>query len=75
MSLRGRWTRSCSGTVSRAATAVYKRRVLILIYCVLLLSSAALTDDFVGQASIIDGDTLEIHGTRIHLSHASDQDL
>ena len=33
----------------------------------LLLSSAALADDFVGQASIIDGDTLEIHGTRIRL--------
>ena len=33
----------------------------------LLLSSAALADDFAGQASIIDGDTLEIHGTRIRL--------
>jgi endonuclease YncB( thermonuclease family) len=33
----------------------------------LLLSSAALADDFVGQASVIDGDTLEIHGTRIRL--------
>jgi len=32
-----------------------------------LLSSAALADDFVGQASVIDGDTLEIHGTRIRL--------
>ena len=29
-----------------------------------LLSGAALADDFVGQASVIDGDTLEIHGTR-----------
>ena len=34
---------------------------------VLLLSSAAVADDFVGQASVIDGDTLEIHGTRIRL--------
>jgi hypothetical protein len=33
----------------------------------LLLSSAALADDFAGQASIIDGDTMEIHGTRIRL--------
>ncbi|MGX9430706.1 MULTISPECIES: thermonuclease family protein [Bradyrhizobium] len=33
----------------------------------LLLSSAALADNFVGQASVIDGDTLEIHGTRIRL--------
>ncbi|WP_439410267.1 thermonuclease family protein [Bradyrhizobium sp. DASA03076] len=33
----------------------------------MLLSSAALADNFVGQASVIDGDTLEIHGTRIRL--------
>ena len=33
----------------------------------LLLSSAAVADDFVGQASVIDGDTLEIHGIRIRL--------
>ena len=26
-----------------------------------------LSDDMTGQASIIDGDTLEIHGTRIRL--------
>lgn len=32
-----------------------------------LLSSMALADQFVGQASVIDGDTLEIHGTRIRL--------
>src|SRR6202000_1787668 len=32
-----------------------------------LLSSVALADDLIGQASIIDGDTLEIHGTRIRL--------
>ncbi|MGY4573714.1 thermonuclease family protein [Bradyrhizobium sp. USDA 3256] len=31
------------------------------------LSSMALADQFVGQASVIDGDTLEIHGTRIRL--------
>jgi len=28
---------------------------------------AALPDDLAGQASVIDGDTLEIHGTRIRL--------
>ena len=27
----------------------------------------AFADDLTGQASIIDGDTLEIHGTRIRL--------
>jgi endonuclease YncB( thermonuclease family) len=32
-----------------------------------LLSSMALADQFVGQASVIDGDTLEIHGARIRL--------
>nr|WP_245312755.1 thermonuclease family protein [Bradyrhizobium macuxiense] len=31
------------------------------------LSSMALADQFVGQASVIDGDTLEIHGTRVRL--------
>jgi hypothetical protein len=29
--------------------------------------SMAFSDDLAGQASIIDGDTLEIHGTRIRL--------
>jgi endonuclease YncB( thermonuclease family) len=32
-----------------------------------LLAGVALADDFVGQASVIDGDTLEVHGTRIRL--------
>ncbi|WP_245334862.1 thermonuclease family protein [Bradyrhizobium mercantei] len=31
------------------------------------LSSMALADQFVGQASVIDGDTLEVHGTRVRL--------
>ncbi|WP_347338654.1 thermonuclease family protein [Bradyrhizobium zhanjiangense] len=42
-----------------------KRRVLALM--LLLLSKVALADSFVGQVSVIDGDTLEIHGTRIRL--------
>ncbi len=33
----------------------------------LALSTPSLADDLIGQASIIDGDTLEIHGTRIRL--------
>ncbi|WP_407156571.1 thermonuclease family protein [Bradyrhizobium sp. STM 3557] len=41
------------------------RRTLVL--ALLLLSRSALADDFVGQASVIDGDTLEIHGIRIRL--------
>jgi hypothetical protein len=39
-----------------------KRRILILM--LLLLSGGALADEFVGQASVVDGDTLEIHGIR-----------
>jgi endonuclease YncB( thermonuclease family) len=37
------------------------------ILMILLLSSAACANDLVGQASTIDGDTLEVHGTRIRL--------
>src|SRR6201998_2621303 len=42
-----------------------KRRTLVLM--LLLLSGGALADDFVGQASVVDGDTLEIHGSRIRM--------
>ena len=33
----------------------------------ILAPNRAVADDLIGQASIIDGDTLEIHGTRIRL--------
>src|SRR5438094_9798737 len=42
-----------------------KCRTLVLM--LLLLSGDARADDIAGQASVIDGDTLEIHGTRIRL--------
>jgi hypothetical protein len=42
-----------------------KRRTLVLM--LLLPSGGALADDFLGQASFVDGDTLEIHGIRIRL--------
>jgi len=42
-----------------------KRRTLVLM--LLLVSGSALADNFVGQASVVDGDTLEIHGMRIRL--------
>jgi endonuclease YncB( thermonuclease family) len=42
-----------------------KRRTLVLM--ILLLSGGARADDFAGQASVVDGDTLEIQGTRIRL--------
>ena len=41
-----------------------------LIFAVIILvtsTTVSLSDDMTGQASIIDGDTLEIHGTRIRL--------
>ena len=41
-------------------------RLLFAATC--LCASTAFADNFTGQASIIDGDTLEIHGTRIRLS-------
>jgi len=43
--------------------------MMMRIATLLLLAStvAALSADLIGQASIIDGDTLEIHGTRIRL--------
>jgi endonuclease YncB( thermonuclease family) len=40
-------------------------RILFAAAC--LLSFPAFADDLIGRASIIDGDTLEIHGTRIRL--------
>jgi endonuclease YncB( thermonuclease family) len=41
--------------------------VLIWLFAALSLGSVAFADDLSGQASIIDGDTLEIHGTHIRL--------
>jgi endonuclease YncB( thermonuclease family) len=42
-------------------------RCLAIALLMLVASSAAHSDDMAGQASIIDGDTLEIHGARIRL--------
>ena len=44
-------------------------RTVIAALAVLILASMpdAFPDDLAGRASIIDGDTLEIHGTRIRL--------
>ena len=46
--------------------AILKRRTVALL-ALLSLCSPALATDLIGQASVIDGDTLEIHGTRIRL--------
>ena len=42
-------------------------RVLVATVLVFVGGPAAVADGLVGQPSIIDGDTLEIHGTRIRL--------
>src|ERR1700742_3010846 len=44
-------------------------RTAIAVLAVLILAPASATaaDNLAGQASVIDGDTLEIHGTRIRL--------
>src|SRR6202012_5847762 len=39
----------------------------LLIAAACLCVSTAAADNLAGQASVIDGDTLEIHGTRIRL--------
>jgi endonuclease YncB( thermonuclease family) len=44
---------------------IQRRAVIALL--ALTVSGAAWSDSFVGQASVIDGDTLEIHGTRLRL--------
>ena len=41
--------------------------LVMLLIAVLFPARAVLAGDLTGQASIIDGDTLEIHGTRIRL--------
>ena len=46
-------------------TATVGSLIAALFYCV--SSAPSLAADLIGQASIIDGDTLEIHGTRIRL--------
>lgn len=41
--------------------------ILLLMFVLLSGGSKALAGDLVGKASIVDGDTLEIHSTRIRL--------
>jgi endonuclease YncB( thermonuclease family) len=43
------------------------QRALLALGIFLAMTLPASADDLAGQASIIDGDTLEIHGTRIRL--------
>src|SRR6516162_7368971 len=56
----------CS-TVKTGTAAGALRLGLIALLTLLSASNGTLADDMIGQASVIDGDTLEIHGTRIRL--------
>src|SRR6516225_2766413 len=49
------------------AYEMMSKRPATVLLMLLSLSGPAIADDLIGQASIIDGDTLEIHGTRIRL--------
>jgi endonuclease YncB( thermonuclease family) len=40
---------------------------LSIFFLAAILCSTALADNFIGQANVIDGDTIEVHGTRIRL--------
>src|ERR1700730_6167006 len=42
-------------------------KAAVTVLVLLISALVARADDLAGQASIIDGDTLEIHGTRIRL--------
>ena len=41
--------------------------ILLVLSAALAVCGAAFADDVIGQASVIDGDTIEIHGTRIRI--------
>ena len=41
--------------------------IAVLATLILVPASASASDNLAGQASVIDGDTLELHGTRIRL--------
>jgi endonuclease YncB( thermonuclease family) len=55
--------------MGRATTMTFRRLTLaeLLFAAVCLCASPTFADNLTGQASIVDGDTLEIHGTRIRL--------
>ena len=52
--------------MAEAIEAMIPRPIAALLI-LLFLWGPALADDLIGQASVVDGDTLEIHGTRIRL--------
>lgn len=71
------WSASCCPEITlqpslgRRFRVRYLDAMRILHFSTLIMASAfasiSLADSFIGQASIVDGDTIEIHGTRIRL--------
>lgn len=62
-------TRASNTNVVHVVSEVSRSEMceLFALTLFLLSASVALASDIVGRASVIDGDTLEIHGTRIRL--------
>jgi endonuclease YncB( thermonuclease family) len=60
-----RFGRARLRTVHRAVNLM--RGAFFALGFFVTMAAPAFTDDLVGQASIVDGDTLEIHGARIRL--------
>ena len=64
--------RESAGRLAEVKTRAYPMRSAQAIAFSMLIGSVALpagasADEFVGQASVIDGDTLELHGNRVRL--------
>lgn len=49
------------------ADAPVARTLTIVLITLLAFAAEGSADDLIGQASVIDGDTIEIHGTRIRM--------
>jgi endonuclease YncB( thermonuclease family) len=47
--------------------SMLRRFAVVVVLAVAVAAKSAAAQEFVGQAVVIDGDTLEIHGTRIRL--------
>src|SRR5205814_10397683 len=65
----GRFDDCCTGYRQGGSRRGSMIRTAIAAFAALILASIpeAFADDLVGRANVIDGDTLEIHGTRIRL--------
>jgi endonuclease YncB( thermonuclease family) len=46
---------------------MHAKAIILSVVLIVVAGCGAMADDLIGQASVIDGDTLEIHATRIRL--------